>query len=253
MSNQRVLKSLTIAVMITITQTGCITHRNLVVENPCVESKAHEAVTPVPRERAAWMVRHNAVVERIKQGKADVIFVGNSLTQRWESTGADTWNKYYAAYNAVNMGFDGDKTQNVLWRLDHGEIDGISPKLAIVLIGSNHVEGYSAEEIADGIKAVCCRLITRLPDTKILLLSILPRGTATAAAADRLNKASEQASKIADRRRIFYLNISKMFLETDGTVSKDLMTADRVHLTSKGYETLATAINPTVSKLMRGR
>lgn len=253
MNNMRVLKSLTIAVIITITQTGCLSPSNLVVENPCAGGKAHEAVKPVPRERATWMVRHNAVVERIKQGKADLIFVGNSLTQRWESAGFDVWNKHYAAYNAVNMGFDGDKTQNVLWRLDQGEIEGISPKLAIVLIGSNHVEGYSAEEIADGIKAVCCRLITRLPDTKILLLSILPRGTATAAAADRLNKASEQASKIADRRRIFYLNISKMFLEPDGTVSIDLMTVDRVHLTSKGYETLAKAINPTVFKLMRGK
>ena len=76
MNNMRVLKSLTLAVIITITQTGCLSHSNLVVENPCAGGKAHEAVTPVPRERATWMVRHNAVVERIKQGKADVIFVG---------------------------------------------------------------------------------------------------------------------------------------------------------------------------------
>lgn len=239
--------------MVMIINLSCVSQSGLTSKSPCAEDKAHGAVTPVPRAHAAWMVRHNAVVERNKQGQVDLIFVGNSLTQRWETAGLEVWNKYYAAQNAVNMGFDGDKTQNVLWRLDNGEIEGISPKLAIVLIGSNHVEGYTVEEIVDGIKAVCCRLTTKLPKTKILLLSILPRGTATVAAASRLIKASEQASKIADQNRVFYLNISGMFLDADGTVSKELMTADRVHLTSKGYETFANAINPTVFKLLKRR
>ena len=151
------------------------------------------------------------------------------------------------------MGFDGDGTQNVLWRLDHGELDGISPKLAVVMIGSNHVNGYTVEEIADGIKAVCCRIRTKLPNTKILLLGILPRGDASAAAAYRLNKASEVSSKIVDNRMIYYLNVSERFLDKDGNVSKEMTVVDRVHLSSQGYKTLAEAIEPTISKLMGKR
>jgi lysophospholipase L1-like esterase len=232
---------------------GCISlrHRRPIVENPCVTiNKGHAAVVPASRP-AGWMVRHNAILERIKKGNVRMIFVGNSLTQRWENAGIQVWNKYYATRNAVNMGFDGDRTQHVLWRLDHGEIDNISPKLAVVMIGSNHVNGYTVEEISDGIKAVCCRIRTKLPGTKILLLGILPRGDdASAAAAYRLNKASEEASRIADNRMIYYLNISEKFLDKDGNISGELMTADKVHLTPKGYQALADAMEPTISKII---
>jgi lysophospholipase L1-like esterase len=243
-----------LTVSATMLITGCRSqrHRQTVAENPCsVINKGHVAVTPVPRPYDQWMERHNRVVERVKRGDVGIAFIGNSLTQRWESSGLPIWNKYYAPRNAVNMGFDGDGTQNVLWRLDHGEIDGISPKLAVVLIGSNHVNGYSIEQISDGIKAVCCRIKTKLPETKILLLAILPRGDASAAAAYRLNKASEEASRIADNRKIFYLNISERFLDIDGNVSKQMMTIDGVHLTLTGYQTLAEALEPTISKLLK--
>ena len=179
-----------------------------------------------------------------------MIFVGNSLTQRWEKQGVPIWNEYYAQRRALNLGFDGDRTQNVLWRLDNGEIDGITPRLAIVMIGSNHVNDENFMDIADGIKAVCCRIRTKLPDTRILLMAILPRGDASTAAAVRLNKASEEASKIADNRSIYYLNISEKFLNESGNVSTDLMTVDGVHLSLKGYRKLAEEMEPLIRKVL---
>ena len=213
-------------------------------------NNSYTSVEPYPRPGADWMARHEAVLERIKQGRVDMVLIGDSLTQRWEGEGKELWYKYYASRHAVNMGFDGDGTSQVLWRLDHGEIDGISPKLAVVLIGSNHVNSKIVEEITEGIKAVCCKIRTKLPHTKILLLAIVPRGDASAAAAYGLNKASEDASQIADGRTIFYLNMREKFIDKDGNVRKDLVVIDGVHLNSNGYKIWAETMEPIVSKLM---
>jgi len=221
------------------------------VENPCaIVDHEHTAVIPMPREHDSWMERHNLILDRNKLGDVELVFIGNSLTQRWEKQGVKVWNEYYAKRKAVNLGFDGDGTQNVLWRLDHGEIDGISPKLVVVMIGSNHVNGYTIKEISDGIKAVCCRIRTKLSKAKILLVSILPRGDASAAAAYRLSKTNEESSKIADNRMIFYLNISEKFLDENGNVSSDLTTIDGVHLSGNGYQRLAEEMEPIISKIM---
>lgn len=112
--------------------TDCISQCKPVAVDPCASSnKVHAAVTPIPPQYDYWFANHNAIVERNKQARVDLIFIGNSITKRWDP---QIWNEYYAPFNAVNMGFDGDGTQNVLWRLDNGEIDGISPKLAVILI-----------------------------------------------------------------------------------------------------------------------
>jgi hypothetical protein len=102
-------------------------------------AKSHAAVTPADRAHVEWwMPRHEQVLERIGQGNVDLIMVGDSITHGWENHGKDTWDRYYAPRNAVNMGFSGDRTQHVLWRFDNGEIDGIKPKLAILMIGTNN-------------------------------------------------------------------------------------------------------------------
>jgi beta-glucosidase len=109
---------------------------------------AHSAVIGVPQTtKDWWMPRHLAILERVRQGNVDLVFIGDSITHRWEEDGKEVWNNYYGTRNAVNMGFSGDRTQNVLWRLEHGEITGISPKLVILMIGTNNnaqVNGNSA-------------------------------------------------------------------------------------------------------------
>jgi beta-glucosidase len=149
------------------------------------------------------------------------------------------------------MGFGGDRTEHVLWRLDHGEIDGISPKLAVLMIGTNNSNGddYTAEEIADGIKAICCKLRQKLPKTKILILRIFPRGEQPSLQRDKNSTASRLASRIADGKMIHYLDINDNFLFKDGTLSKDIM-PDLLHPNTRGYKIWAEAIEPVVAELM---
>ncbi len=215
----------------------------------------HAAVTPVPRtdKRTVrwWSQRHEMVNRRLKKGKVDMLFIGDSITHGWEGQGRKIWNEYYAKRNAVNMGFGGDRTEHVLWRLDNSNLKRISPKLAVVMIGTNNSNGdeYTAEEIADGIIAVCERLRCKLPKTKILLLAIFPRNHEPSAQRERNAKASLLASKIADGEMIHYLDINSGFLSEDGMLSRDIM-PDFLHPNKTGYEIWAEAIEPEVAELM---
>jgi len=215
-----------------------------------LEGKTHSAVKLADRANEEWWTqRHQQVLDRVAQGDVDLVFVGDSITHGWESTGKELWNKYYTPRNAVNMGFSGDRTEHVLWRFDHGEIDGISPKLAVLMIGTNNDGGNTAEEIADGIKDICEKIRTKLPKTKILILAIFPRDEKVSANREKNAKASQLASQIADSKNIFYLNINAQFLGADSTLSKDIM-PDLLHPNENGYKIWAEAIEPTVAKLM---
>lgn len=217
-----------------------------------LEGKTHSAVTPVNRTNVDWwMPRHQQVLDRVAQGNVDLILVGDSITHGWEKAGKTLWDQYYAPRNAVNMGFSGDRTQHVLWRFENGEIDGISPKLAILMIGTNNSsrEDNTAEEIADGIKAIVAKMRDKMPKTRILILGIFPRGETPSAQREKNATASELASQIADNKKVFYLSINDKFLAPDGTLPKDIM-PDFLHPNEKGYQIWAEAIEPTVKKLM---
>lgn len=228
-----------------------------------LEGKSHEAITPADRAHVEWwMPRHEQVLERIRQGNVDLIMLGDSITHGWEKNGKDLWDQYYASRNAVNMGFGGDRTQHVLWRLQNGEVDDIKPKLAVLMIGTNNSNDDPAEEIADGIKAVCAEIRARLPETKILVLAIFPRGMGNrdqrkliengATYNDqwaRNDKASELASEIADNKAIYFRDINQRFLDEDGVLTREIM-PDLLHLSEGGYRIWAEAIEPTVRELM---
>ena len=215
-----------------------------------VAAKSHDAVTPqtqkAPWAKSWWMGRHNEVNARVQQGNVDLIMIGDSITHHWDK---EVWAKYYEPRNAVNMGFGGDRTQHVLWRLDNGHLEGISPKLAVVMIGTNNSGKNTAEEIADGIIAVCGRVRAKLPKTKILLLAIFPRGNIDEPKRTVNAKASEIASKIADGKMIHYMNINDKFLQEDGTLSREIM-SDLLHPTKKGYTIWAEAVEAKVIELM---
>lgn len=210
----------------------------------------HAAVTPVPRE-ANWLKRHESINQRVKQGNVDLIFIGDSITQGWESNGKKVWAKHYGNRNAANLGISGDRTQHVLWRLDNGNLEGIKPKLAVIMIGTNNSnrEDNTAEEIADGIKAIVAKLQMKLPETKVLLLAIFPRQPMPHPQREKNAKASELASKVADGKRVHYLDIGPKFLAADGGIDKEIM-YDFLHLTPKGYQIWADAIEPKVAELL---
>jgi beta-glucosidase len=223
------------------------------VNEPIMSYKigVHTAVVPVPVKDEWWVLRHKAIVERVKQGNVDLVFIGDSITQGWEEAGKAVWQKYYADRNALNLGFGGDRTQHVLWRLENGEISNISPKLAVLLIGTNNSNqnDYTAKEISDGIVAICQKLRKDLPDTKILLVSILPRGEKPSPQREKNIKASRLASAIADNKWIYYLDCGEKFLIGDGIVDKNLM-PDYLHPNAKGYQVLAESLELIVAKFV---
>ncbi len=208
------------------------------------------SITPVPRADAWWQERQAEKNELVKQGNVDMIFVGDSITHSWENGGKQTWKKYYGPRNAVNLGFSGDRVEHVLWRLDNGNIDGISPKLAVLMIGTNNAANPPGK-IAKGIEMIVEKLREKLPKTKVLVLAIFPRGAdKNAAFRQSTSKANEIISKkLGDDDMVFYMDIGQKFLQPDGTLGKDIM-PDFLHPNAKGYRIWAEAIEPTVKKLM---
>ena len=213
------------------------------------QEKPNDAIVPAPRE-GGWMNRHNSFNERVKQGNVDLIFIGDSITQGWEGAGKNVWAEHYAKRNAVNLGIGGDRTQHVLWRLDNGNIEGIKPKLAVLMIGTNNSNSNTSEQIAAGVKLIVEKLRTKLPETKVLVLGIFPRGPDKDDAKRKVNEgANEIIKKLADDKMVHYLDIGPKFLAEDGTLSRDVM-PDLLHLNEKSYRTWAESIEPSVKKLM---
>jgi len=225
------------------------------------QDKPNDAIIPAPRE-GNWMKRHESFNERVKQGNVDLIFIGDSITQGWEGNGKTVWAEYYAKRNAVNLGIGGDRTQHVLWRLDHGNIDGINPKLAVLMIGTNNSGSNTSEQIAEGVKLIVEKLRSKLPSTKVLVLGIFPRAdnfdaqknkTEKGTKDDAKRKLNERANEIiknlADNKTVFYLDIGPKFLAADGTLSRDIM-PDLLHLNETSYRIWAEAIEPKVKELM---
>jgi len=196
------------------------------------------------------MKRHESFNKRVAEGKVDLILIGDSIPHGWEGKGKSIWEKFYGKRNAVNLGIGGDRTQHVMWRLDNGNVKGISPKVAVVMIGTNNSGNNSPEEIADGLAAITKQLRAKLPETKVLLLGIFPRGANKDDGRRKVNeKANAIFKKLADGKDVHYLDIGEKFLEPDGTLSRKIM-PDLLHLSVEGYTIWAESIESSLKKLM---
>lgn len=216
------------------------------------KAKPVESTTsPVPRENPGWMKRHESMNARVKQGNVDLALIGDSITHGWEGKAAQkAWQKHYAKRNAVNLGIGGDRTQHVLWRLQNGNLEGISPKLAVLMIGTNNSGSNKPEEIAAGIKAIVTTLREKTPKTKVLVLGIFPRGETPENPQRQVNeKTNRIVSHLADGKMVFYQDIGKAFLQPDGRLTREIM-PDLLHLSEKGYMIWAESIEANVSELM---
>jgi beta-glucosidase len=205
-----------------------------------------------------WMARHQAVLDRVKKGNVGVVMIGDSITHIWggdpldpgaHGRAQDLWDKYLAPRNAVNLGFGWDRTQHVLWRLDHGEIDGIQPKVAVIMIGTNNI-GDSVDDIVAGVTAVVQEVRHKLPHTKVLLLGIFPRGnSATDPLRDKIKQVNARLAELGKQRNVTFLDFGDRFLDPDGTLSKEIM-PDYLHPSHRGYEIWAEQMEPALAKLM---
>jgi len=210
------------------------------------------AVVPVPQTESWWTTQHQHTLVRLRQGNVDLLLIGDSITQGWADEGRRIWDAYYGRRRAVNLGFKGDGTEHVLWRLDHGEIDAIDPKLAVVMIGTNNTgtRHDPPEETAAGIQAILTTLRTRLPVTKILLLGVFPRSPSADDPLRRLNAAiNDRLRHYADDQQVFFLDLSRRFLDDRGRLSPDLM-PDYLHPSERGYQVWADGMEDMIRKLL---
>ncbi len=221
------------------------------VAPPPPASKERETVAPVPRD-AKWMQRHELINSRAVPGQVDLLFIGDSITQGWEGAGKQAWEKFYGGRKAMNAGIGGDRTQHVLWRLDNGNVKGIAPKVAVLMIGTNNAKANEPVDTAAGIEAIVRSLRQKLPGTKVLVLGVFPRG---ATPDDQLRKknaaVNEIVAKLDDGKDVFFLDIGPKFLTADGTLAKEIM-PDLLHLSPRGYEIWAESIEPKLKELLGG-
>jgi len=184
----------------------------------------------------------------------DIIFIGDSITEGWLGAGKDIWDQTYEPRHALNFGIGGDKTQNVLWRLNNMSIENLKPKVAVVLIGTNNLAN-SAHEIADGIKAVLANTEEAFSGVKIILVSIMPNERA----GDKMMQVNALIKGYADDQSVYYLDLVPLMPE----VTNDLpggkidtnwkgLGKDHLHPDASGYQIWATAMEPLLTKLLGG-
>jgi lysophospholipase L1-like esterase len=213
----------------------------LLLQNP--------ATTPQPRTDRWWQERHAACVEATKAHSFDVAFLGDSITQGWESAGKAAWSESFAPLKAANFGFSGDRTEHALWRLDNGEIAGGGAKVIVVMIGTNNLGTNSPAQTADGVVAIVDQLLAKTSG-KVLLLGIFPRSVT---ADHPLRLAAAEATRgfwdRCENPRVTRMDIGSHFIRSDGTL-RTLLMPDALHLNENGYRIWAKAILPTVARLL---
>jgi lysophospholipase L1-like esterase len=221
---------------------------------------AAAADQPVPRTDANSKLAHQQMIANLKKGRIDVYFVGDSITRRWRATDYPqflaNWDKNFFGWNAANFGWGADTIQNILWRLQHGELEGVDPKVIVLLAGTNNVGKTPARDakvsaITKGIKALLDAMRDKAPQATIILMGILPRndGVEPTAVMRSIDKINENIAKFADGKRIRYLNINDKLADKDGKL-REGMTQDRLHLSLKGYQIWADALKPLFTELL---
>jgi lysophospholipase L1-like esterase len=219
--------------------------------------RVNTAVIPAtqPSNGYIWIDRHNAVLKIKAELNPDLVFIGNSITHAWggapegkPKTGEAVLKKAFAGHRILNLGFGSDRTQQVLWRLDNGELEGLKPKWVVINIGTNNTsDGNTAEEIMDGIKAVCERVKKQTPDAKIILMAIFPReASPTCPRRKLINEINVKIAEYAKANGFDNPDIGAKFLDAEGNIQKALM-PDYCHPVAKGYEFWAEVIKPLLS------
>jgi len=222
----------------------------------------NSAVVPVTHNRDFalydWDARHQFVLTSLRGLNPRVVFIGDSITHRWggspmgprdntPATGRAIWDAYFKPWGAINLGFGWDRTENVLWRIEQGEIDGIKPEAFVVLIGTNNIGFNTPSEIRDGVKAVVEAIKVRHPKAKVLLLDVLPRGQ-NADSPDRAAVAAVNAELIR-LGGVEHLYIGSELLQADGSISPKIM-GDFLHPSQDGYRIIARGIDVALKKLL---
>ena len=223
------------------------------------ESKAsttNPAAVPVAGSNTK---RHAAKLEAVAKEKFDLIMIGNSITNNLEKPAYQpVWNQFFAPRKALNLGYSGYRTENILWNIQNGELEGQSPKVIVLEIGTNNVDEknyptrHTAGQLAGGIEAIVKQLRDKLPDTKIIVLRCFPGcygGPNPTSHRAILERASDMVSQLADGKHVFYCDVNHVFINLDGSINHEMM-ADWLHPTPAGAKAWAQAMEPLLAELM---
>jgi beta-glucosidase len=215
------------------------------------------AIIPVSRTGSITN-RQSLVLQRAKDGPGDydIEFIGDSITQGWESRGSNVWREFYGKRKVINLGVSGDRTEHVLWRFEQGQLDGVKAKVAVVMIGTNNsgknkdgTDSYTDADILEGVTAIVNEIRRRRPDAKIILLGIFPRGRTFSPQRGRLLEVNQALARLDDGKHIFYLDFGSQYIDNDGSISKDIM-PDALHPNEAGYKIWANAMEPKLKQFL---
>jgi len=214
-----------------------------------------------PRTDKNSMLAHEQLLEKAKKGRIDLYFLGDSITRRWGTSDEqykhfyENWKQNFFGWNAANFGWGGDTTQNVLWRLENGELDNVNPKVIVLMIGTNNIGNISPtanpdpriDDVAKGIKAILDLCRQKAPKAKIILTSIFPRND-NMEVMSTISAINKKISKFADGKRIKFVDVSKKTADKNGKLFDGITVSDKLHLDVKGYQVWADAIKPHLKK-----
>jgi lysophospholipase L1-like esterase len=240
-------------------------------QTPAAPAPKPDASAPKPdasaaiekKDNVAFRKMHDSFLARGKQGPIGVLFLGDSITQGWTKA-PHVWEHFYAKWQPANFGIGGDQTQHVIWRIENGELDGINPKVVVLMLGTNNTGSHDATEIAAADRKIVAMIRHKLPQTKVLILSVFPRGprpnpqgatpeTVVADAAKRMAIIKDLNTALAqldDGQAIRYLDITAKFLGEDGKIPSIIM-PDQLHPNAAGYQLWAEAMQPTLQAMMQ--
>lgn len=218
-----------------------------------------DASAPIPKaNNARFFELHEKFLARGKAGPIGVLFLGDSITEGW--TGAPhIWEHYYGKYQPANFGIGGDQTQHVIWRIENGELDGIHPRLVVFMLGTNNTAAHTAEQIAAADRKIISLIRAKLPDAKILVLAIFPRGPrqnrdGTPDPWEKrmaiIQAVNADLAKLDDGKTVRFLDIGKVFLGNDGTIPRTIM-PDQLHPNAAGYQLWADAMQALLTEMMQ--
>ncbi|MBX3112983.1 MAG: hypothetical protein KF836_00300 [Fimbriimonadaceae bacterium] len=219
----------------------------------------NSAVVPVNRSDAGWTARHEEMVKLAKSGeKFELVLIGDSITHgwggrpqpnaQWKGVAPDHYDELFGPYKPLNLGISGDRTQHVLWRLDNGELEGVNPKVCMIMIGTNNVGSNTSAEVFEGISKIVDKVHEKSPKSKVLIIGILPRDFEITENRKKNDAVNEMIEKKSWPAYVTYQNVNKGFLDSEGKMSPSVM-PDALHPNAAGYKIWGDAIKPTLAKL----
>ena len=225
---------------------------------PAAPAALVDASAPITKvDTGGFLKRHESFLARAKEGPVGLLFLGDSITDNW-SKAPHIFDKYYGKYAPANFGIGGDQTQHVIWRITNGELDGIEPRVSVLMIGTNNSAAHSADQIFAADKKIVEMIRAKIPGTKVLLLAIFARGPRknNDGTPDVWEKRMEviravntKLATLDDGKNVRYLDLGAKFLGNDGTIPNIIM-PDQLHPNAAGYQLWAEAMQPLLTEML---